>query len=98
MARVDAYLHGIGHANTAMCNCGLAEETIAHYLFDCAQWEKEREEMMRGRKEKSGSLSFFLGGKEPNDGDAWKPNMKAVRATIKFAIETKRLDYVPETV
>ena len=97
MARVNAYLHVIGHANTAMCNCGQAEETVAHYLFDCAQWGKEREEMMRGREEKSGSLSFFLGGKEPNDGDAWKPNMKAVRATIKFAIETKRLEYVPET-
>ena len=25
----------------------------------------------------------------------WKPDMKAVRATIDFVLATKRLDYVP---
>lgn len=42
------------------------------------------------------NLSFFLGGKETTDQDDWIPHMKAVRATIKYALETERLDYEPE--
>jgi hypothetical protein len=39
-----------------------------------------------------GNLSYFLGGKAASDGDKWTPDMRAVRATIKFAIATGRLD------
>jgi hypothetical protein len=35
---------------------------------------------------------FLLGGKAPTDPEIWTPNMDAVRATIKFAISTGRLD------
>ena len=38
------------------------------------------------------NLSFYLGGKAPADPETWTPNMDAVRATIKFAIATGRLD------
>jgi len=41
-------------------------------------------------------LSFFLGGNEATGYDNWRPDMNAVRATIKFAIATGRLDYVSE--
>lgn len=39
-----------------------------------------------------GNLSFFLGGKAASDGDKWRPDMKAVRAAVQFALATKRLD------
>jgi hypothetical protein len=39
-----------------------------------------------------GNLSFYLGGKAPSDPEKWTPNIDAVRATIKFAIATRRLD------
>jgi hypothetical protein len=39
-----------------------------------------------------GNLSFFLGGKAASDGPKWAPNLQAVRAAIRFALETKRLD------
>ncbi|EAQ84028.1 predicted protein [Chaetomium globosum CBS 148.51] len=38
-----------------------------------------------------GNLSFYLGGKSPSDDKDWSPNMRAVRATIRFAIATGRL-------
>ena len=96
MARVNRYLHRIGRAESGTCGCGQIEETIKHYLFECDQRKVQRETMLEGRKEEAGNLSYFLGGKGPNDGDKWTPNLKAVRAIIKFATETKRLDYVPE--
>jgi len=39
-----------------------------------------------------GNISFYLGGKTPMDDENWAPNMNAVRATIRFAIATGRLD------
>ncbi|KAJ5492688.1 hypothetical protein N7539_001434 [Penicillium diatomitis] len=39
-----------------------------------------------------GNLSFFLGGKSPSDSQQWIPNLEAVRASIRFAIATGRLD------
>jgi hypothetical protein len=39
-----------------------------------------------------GSLSFYLGGKVPSDPKMWSPDMKTVRATIKYAMATGRLD------
>ena len=39
-----------------------------------------------------GNLSFYLRGKALSDLETWMPNMDVVRATIKFAIATGRLD------
>jgi hypothetical protein len=39
-----------------------------------------------------GNLSYFLGGKAATDGDDWTPDLRAVRAVIKFAITTGRLN------
>ena len=39
-----------------------------------------------------GNVSFFLGGKAAADGPKWAPNLQAVRAAIRFAMDTKRLD------
>jgi hypothetical protein len=48
--------------------------------------------MLKYSQTKMGNLSFFLGGKSASDGDKWAPDIQAVRATIKFAIATGRLD------
>ena len=60
---------------------------------------------MRGAyKDRFGDLSFAVGGHSTytrnsirldDDLNKWRPNMEAVKATIKFARETKRLDYIP---
>lgn len=39
-----------------------------------------------------GNLSYFLGGKATTDTDDWTPDIRAVRATIKYTIKTGRLD------
>jgi hypothetical protein len=48
--------------------------------------------MLECTKEKHGNLSFHLGGKAVSDGLKWTPDMDAVRATIRFAISTGRLE------
>jgi hypothetical protein len=56
------------------------------------KWTTQRKEMFQYTKEKRGNLSFHLGGKATSDGQEWTPNMDAVRATIRFAIATGRLE------
>lgn len=92
MARVNKYLHRIGATESDICECGEEEESIEHFLFKCRKWETQREDMRRIDQTKMGDLSFFLGGKTAADGDKWRPNLQAVRAAIKFAIRTGRLD------
>ena len=48
--------------------------------------------MMQLAATQRGNISFHLGGKTSMDGKSWVPNMDAVRATIRFAIATGRLD------
>lgn len=93
MARLNGYLHKIGAAASEMCDCGQAAETMEHFLFRCKRWTAQREVMLKCSRIKMGNLSFFLGGRAASDADnKWKPNMEAVRAAIKFAMATKRLD------
>jgi hypothetical protein len=92
MARLNSFLHNIGAVESDMCECGQASETVKHFLFRCTKWTKQREGMLKCPQAKMGNLSFFLGGKAASDDDKWAPDMRAVRATIKFAIATGRLD------
>ncbi|KAI8411411.1 hypothetical protein FOFC_08005 [Fusarium oxysporum] len=92
IARVIRYLHRIGAVETDTCECGQEEETVDHFLFRCPQWDEQREHMRIVDREMMGNLSFFLGGKTAEDGHRWSPNLRAVRAAIKFAISTGRLD------
>jgi hypothetical protein len=91
-ARVNRYLHRIGAAETDTCDCGQEEETVDHFLFRCPRWDEQREHMRNVDREMMGNLSFFLGGKTAEDGHKWRPNLAAVRAAIKFAKSTGRLD------
>jgi ribonuclease HI len=92
MAKLNTYLHRIKAAPSDQCACGQARETVEHFLFRCRQWTEHRAEMLQCTHIHRGNISFYLGGKSPSDGKNWSPNMQAVRATIRFAIATGRLD------
>ena len=92
MARLNTYLHRINAAPTDQCECGQARETVDHFLFRCTKWTQYRTEMMQCTATHRGNISFYLGGKLASDDKNWAPNMDAVRATIRYAIATGRLD------
>ena len=92
MARLNGYLYRINVAQTDQCAYGQTRETMEHFLFRCRKWTTRRTDMLRGTHTHRGSISFFLGGKLPSDDQNWTPNLEAVRASIRFAIATGRLD------
>jgi hypothetical protein len=92
MAQLNGYLHQIGASESDLCICGQARETIKHFLFRCTRWEEHRMQMLAQTNTRRGNLSFYLGGKAPSDLEKWAPNMDAVRATIKYAMATGRLN------
>ncbi|KJZ68274.1 hypothetical protein HIM_12336 [Hirsutella minnesotensis 3608] len=92
MSRLNGYLYAIGAKDSDLCDCGQAAETVDHFLFRCTKWIAQRNVLFEYARTKIGNLSFFLGGKAASDGDKWKPDLQAVRAAVKFAIETERLD------
>ena len=92
MAKLNTYLHRIKAASSDQCACGQARETVEHFLFRCRQWTEHRGEMLQCTDIYRSNISFYLGGKSPLDDKNWSPNMQAVRATIRFAIATRRLD------
>ena len=92
MARLNGYLFRINAAETDQCACGQARETVDHFLFRCRKWTAHRTEMLQYTHTHRSNISFFLGGKSPSDDQKWKPNPDAVRASIRFAIATGRLE------
>ncbi|KAI1829039.1 hypothetical protein DTO027I6_10118 [Penicillium roqueforti] len=92
MARLNGYLNQINVAETDECDCGQARETVEHFLFRCRKWTAHRTEMLQCTQTYRGNISFFLGGKQPSDDQKWTPNLEAVRASIRFAIATGRLE------
>ncbi|KZL65332.1 putative transposable element, partial [Colletotrichum tofieldiae] len=92
MARLDYYLHRIDAASSHICGCGQAAETVEHFLFRCTQWTTHRREMLECTETQKSNISFYLGGKSSSDDDKLTPNMQAVRAAIRFALATGRLD------
>ena len=92
MARLNGYLFRINAAETDQCACGQARETVDHFLFRCRKWTAHRTEMLQCTHTCRSNISFFLGGKSHSDDQNWTPNLEAVRASIRFAIATGRLD------
>ena len=91
MSRLNGNLYRINATDSDLCACGQAKETVEHFLFRCTQWNEQRKVLLRHTTTRSGSLSFFLGGKAASDPVSWKPNLPAVRATVRYAIATGRL-------
>jgi hypothetical protein len=53
-----------------------------------------RAHLLQQLETRIGDVSFCLGGRSKNrelDPSPWKPNMNAVRATIRYAMATRRL-------
>lgn len=92
MARLNGYLHRIGATERDRCVCGHEKETVEHFLFRCSRWDTHRLEMLEQTETNRSNLSFHLGGKARADTKEWKPNMEAIKATVKYAIYTGRLD------
>ena len=91
MSRLNDHLYRIKAAPSDRCACGQARETVDHFLFRCTKWVTQRKCMQDCSTTRMGNLSFFLGGKASSDKQNWTPDMRAVRATITFAISTGRL-------
>jgi hypothetical protein len=94
MARINSYLYRIGASGTDQCDCGTAKETVKHFLFLCTQWDHLRAHLLQQVGMRIGDISFCLGGRSKNielDPSPWKPNMNAVRATIRYTMATERL-------
>jgi hypothetical protein len=92
MARLNTYLYRIRAATSVQCAYGCAPETIEHFLFTCIRWTAQRMILLQATSTRMGNLSYFLGGKAATDADDWTPDLRAVRAAIKFAITTGRLN------
>ena len=92
MSRLNGYLHGIRTTHSDLCQSGTARGTVKHFLFRCPRWDNLRVDLLSQTKDKRGNLSFYLGGKTCQDPDTCVPNMEAVHGTIRFAIQTKRLE------
>ncbi len=92
MNRLNTYLFRIGAVGSDLCECGQARETVEHFLFRCQRWTRYRTGMLQCTETQRSNISFYLGGKSPSDDKGWKPSMEAVKATIRFAMATGRLD------
>jgi hypothetical protein len=92
MTHLNGYLNRIGATESDQCECGQARETVKHFLFRCTKWDILRTQMLEKSETRKGNLSYFLGGKAKSDPKTWTPNINAVRATIKYAIATRRLE------
>ncbi len=92
MSCLNESLYRIRAVPSGQCECGQARETVDHYLFSCTKWTAQRTEMLQCTDTRRGNISFFLGGKTRSDDKRWKPNLDAVRATIRFARATGRFE------
>jgi hypothetical protein len=97
MGRINEYLYRIGATETSNCACGIEKESVKHFLFRCNRWNTERAPLRQQLTAEGSALSLCLGGKALSDPDDWSPDINAVKATIKFALDTGRLDYQPGT-
>ena len=96
MARVNGYLHRIGAAESSLCSCGIAKETVRHFIFCCPIWDSQRRQLLQQIGNRKGCLSTALGGKAASDPQTWKPDLTIVKSTIAFALTTGRLNQEAE--
>ncbi|OAG07394.1 uncharacterized protein CC84DRAFT_1186368 [Paraphaeosphaeria sporulosa] len=84
-------------ADSRACACGHTE-TPKHFLFRCARWDTLREQILEQLDTLRGSLSFYLRGRAKKDpAKTWEPSIEVVKATIRYAIATKRLEIASGT-
>jgi hypothetical protein len=107
--RLNQYLSRAGLRDDAKCGCGDDDETIKHVLLLCPRWAEERGELRAAAGDRSGDISYLLGGwgSKKNirtgqllDGpkEKWKPDLAVVKATVRFLEKTGRLNYQQEVI
>jgi hypothetical protein len=70
MTRLNSYLSKIGAAESDICICGRASETVEHFLFRCTKWTRLREGMLHAqRQEEETSRSIWEGNHRPTLSD-----------------------------
>jgi ribonuclease HI len=97
---LNVYLKRVGKAERSTCACGLGEESVFHFLFQCPTWVEQRQSLRTAIGNRWADLSYALGGwnnrRDPTgkliDGrkDKWKPNLEALKAVVQFAKATGR--------
>jgi hypothetical protein len=86
------------------CSCGSEDQTIRHLILSCPRWTDERRELREAVGTRPGDVPYLLGGwgtrKDVRTGrlldgpeEKWKPDIEAVKATIRFLEKTGRLTY-----
>jgi hypothetical protein len=91
MARLNSYLHQARAAPTDQYVYGLTRDTIEHFLLQYRNWTTYQTEMLQYTITHRSNLSFYLGGKTTADDKTQIPDLKAIRATIRFAIAIGQL-------
>jgi len=97
--RLNSALYVITAVESDQCEWCRRPETVRHFLTECTRWTLQRQQYLQATTDRWTDVSFLLGGwtSERVDGalKKWKPNMEAVRATIRFAKATGRLKLDP---
>ena len=101
--RLNSFLHKIGVVDSAACECGHEKEDIRHFLLHCPRYSTQRQQLADKLGRNYGNTSHMLGGRtsyamtngQNSDGPvkSWKPNIDVVRAVVRFALDTGRLNY-----
>ena len=103
---LNSYLATRRIITLSVYECGSTSETVRHFLLDCPRWQEQRNALIRTVGDRWGDISYILGGwsnwvdritGKGKDGEKanWRPNMAAVRATIKFIKSIGRLTFAP---
>jgi hypothetical protein len=78
---LNVFLHRIQHEESPTCpKCMNMDETIQHYLFECAAYQQIQRETLDGLGWNSWDMSFLLSTK------------KGVEIVMRYVKATKRLD------
>ena len=89
-------------ADSPACECGRGDETVLHVLLRCHRYAEARKALREAAGDRWGDASYLLGGwsgrKDVRTGkfvdgprESWKPDLKVVKASIRFLYQTGRL-------
>ena len=89
-------------ADSPACECGRGDETVLHVLLRCELYAEARKALREAVGDRWGDASYLLGGwsgrKDVRTGkfvdgprESWKPDLKVVKAFIRFLYQTGRL-------
>jgi ribonuclease HI len=89
-------------ADSPACECGRGDETVLHVLLRCDKYAQARKALREAAGDRWGDASYLLGGwsgrKDARTGklvdgprESWKPDLKVVKASIRFFYQTGRL-------